>query len=63
MNRAEWAKGMESRGRESIYLSYSGFTVYRTVYKDADGRFWINFYNQKVEVEKPRDYYRTVEAY
>lgn len=63
VRRAEWTKGMKSHGRYDIHLRYSGETYYRVVYEDSDGRFWIDFYKQKVEVEKPHDYYRTVEAY
>ncbi len=61
--KAEWKKGMKSHGSYPITLPYSGETHYRVVYEDSDGLFWIDFYNQKVEVERPHGNWRTVESY
>lgn len=64
MKRAEWTHGMKSLGRERVRLRFSGDVVYRTVYEDSDGRLWMNFYDQKVEVD-PTGWgdYRTVCLY
>lgn len=55
---------MKRIGRERVRLRFSGDVVYRTVYEDSDGRTWIDFYDQKVEVD-PTGWgdYRTVCLY
>ena len=66
MKRAEWTKGMKSHGVQQILLAYSLEHHNRAVYEDADGRLWIDFYKQKVEVvERWYPYHRfvTVESY
>ena len=64
MKRAEWTKGMKNHGRSRVRLRFSGEIHYRTVYEDSDGRTWIDFYDQKVEVDQTMwGDYRTVCLY
>lgn len=63
VKRPEWTKGMKNHGSYPIRLLLSRDSFNRVVYEDADGRFWIDFYKQKVEVVRSYDHYRTVGLY
>lgn len=63
MKRPKWAEEMINIGSERIILRYSRENHYRTVYKDEDGRFWICFYGDMVEVVRGINKYITVRNY
>lgn len=55
-------KDAVSHGQYRIWLSGSREYIRRTVY-ERDGKFYILFYDQEIEVKRRSTDYATVEAY
>lgn len=55
-------KNMKNYGEDRIYLCGSRRTICRNVY-ELNGKYYIRFSGQLVEVRKAYGYYRTVDAY
>lgn len=61
MNKA--ANTMINHGVYRILLNKNGTAVQRAVYEDRDGKCYIKFYGEWVEVERGAWNYHTVEEY
>ena len=55
-------RGLTKYDRYGVYFTGSHFTRTRTIYIDGQGKLWIEWYGQIIEIEEA-DEYRTVEKY
>ena len=54
---------MKNHGRYRIYMTGSKCYIDRSVYEDKDGKCYIKWYGQMVEVKHSTCGYVTVESY
>lgn len=54
---------MKNHFQNIVYLKGSGTSVKRSVYEDENGKFFVKYYGELIEVERHGTDFRTVEAY
>lgn len=54
---------MKNHGVYRVTLNRNGASVYRAVYEDSDGKCYIKFYGEWVEVKHGIYSYHTIEEY
>ncbi len=54
---------MKSHGKNRVYLTGSQKSVERTIYEDDNGRYYVKWYGNMIEVRRSGYGYATVEKY